>query len=77
MLKMRLDDALGVVPAHLFAGIWGTLAVAFFHQSITLFSTAFWAQLSSQFIGITVVGLFSFTLAWLALNLINRLAMFC
>ena len=72
MLKMRLDDALGVVPAHLFAGVWGTLAVAFFHQSITLFSDAFWSQLSSQLIGITVVGLFSFTLAWLALNLINR-----
>ena len=25
--KLRLDDVVGAVPAHLFAGIWGTLAV--------------------------------------------------
>ena len=25
--KLKLDDVVGAVPAHLFAGIWGTLAV--------------------------------------------------
>lgn len=72
LLHWRLDDALGVVPAHLFAGIWGTLGVAFFHQSISLFSNAFWSQFLSQLIGIVVVGVFSFTLAWFSLRFINR-----
>lgn len=28
--KMRVDDAVGAVPAHAFCGVWGTLAVALF-----------------------------------------------
>lgn len=31
--KMKIDDAVGAIPVHLFAGIWGTLAVAFNTQS--------------------------------------------
>ena len=27
MERMRIDDVVGAVPAHLFAGVWGTLAV--------------------------------------------------
>ncbi len=27
--KLRLDDVVGAVPVHLFAGVWGTIAVAF------------------------------------------------
>lgn len=30
--KMGLDDVAGAVPVHLFNGIWGTLAVAIFHE---------------------------------------------
>lgn len=30
--RMRLDDAVGAVPVHLFCGIWGVLAVALFHE---------------------------------------------
>ena len=26
--RMKIDDAVGAVPAHLCAGVWGTLAVA-------------------------------------------------
>jgi len=31
--KMKIDDVVGAIPVHLFAGIWGTLAVAFNTQS--------------------------------------------
>lgn len=72
LLRFRLDDALGVVPAHLFAGILGTLAVAVFHKSIVIFSHAFWLQLGVQVLGIIAIGFYSFTLAWLGLKLINR-----
>lgn len=72
LVKFKLDDALGVVPAHLFAGVWGTLAVAFFHHDIGLFSAMFWAQLGSQLTGILATGLFSFAMAWVSLHFINR-----
>ena len=31
--KLKIDDVVGAIPVHLFAGIWGTLAVAFNTQS--------------------------------------------
>ena len=70
--RLKLDDALCVVPAHLFAGIWGTLAVALFHKDIVFLSDSFWQQLSVQALGITVIGLYVFCLSWILLVLINR-----
>ena len=40
LLSMKIDDVVGAIPAHLFAGIWGTLAVP-----ITNPDTNFGAQL--------------------------------
>jgi Amt family ammonium transporter len=31
--KLKLDDVVGAVPVHLFAGIWGTLCVAIFNEN--------------------------------------------
>jgi len=31
--KLKIDDVVGAIPVHLFAGIWGTLAVAFNTQT--------------------------------------------
>jgi Amt family ammonium transporter len=28
--KAKIDDAVGAIPVHMAAGVWGTLAVAFF-----------------------------------------------
>lgn len=73
MDKCRLDDALGVVPAHLFAGMWGTLAVALFGD-LALLNTGLnrVEQLIAQLLGITAIGAYCFTLAWCGLKLINR-----
>jgi Amt family ammonium transporter len=30
LVKLRIDDAVGAIPVHLGAGIWGTLAVGLF-----------------------------------------------
>lgn len=32
LIRCRIDDVVGAVPVHLFAGIWGTIAVSLFHQ---------------------------------------------
>ena len=71
--KHRIDDAIGAVPVHLAAGIWGTLAVALFgdpalwpqpHDRIT--------QLGVQALGCLAAGLFAFGAAWMLLRLIDR-----
>ena len=53
--KIKLDDVVGAVPAHLFGGIWGTLAVCI----------AAGGQLHIQLLGVAVVGVFVFGVSWL------------
>ena len=52
--KLRLDDVVGAVPAHLFAGVWGTLAVCI----------AAGGQFHVQLIGVLAVGAFVFGVSW-------------
>ncbi len=61
--KLRIDDVVGAVPAHLGAGIWGTLAT----------SIAAGANLGVQLIGIVAVGAFVFVISWLLWQLLDRL----
>lgn len=72
--KMRIDDAIGAVPVHLAAGIWGTMAVAIF-GNMTQLGTGLtrMAQLQVQLTGVLSIGLFSFVTAMILLRLINRL----
>jgi Amt family ammonium transporter len=53
--RIRLDDPVGAISVHLVCGVWGTLAVGLFGE------LAGGAQLLSQLIGISVVGVFCFT----------------
>ncbi|WP_119421460.1 ammonium transporter [Desertibaculum subflavum] len=73
LIRWRLDDAVGAVPVHLFAGIWGTLAVALFGDLDRL-GTGHdrLAQLGIQAIGIAACGLYAFGLAYIVLAAINR-----
>jgi Amt family ammonium transporter len=47
--KMKIDDVVGAIPVHLFAGIWGTIAVVFTNSD---------ASLMIQLYSIVVVGIF-------------------
>ena len=61
METMKLDDVVGAVPAHLFAGVWGTLAVCI----------AAGGSIGTQLVGIVAIGVFVFVAAlivWLALE---------
>ena len=73
--KWRIDDAIGVVPVHLGAGMWGTLAVGFFgdlEQIGTGLSRP--NQIGVQLLGIVVCGIWSFGLMYLCAWLLNRWA---
>ncbi len=52
--KIKLDDVVGAIPAHLFAGIWGTVAVCI----------AGGGNLGVQLIGIVAIGAFVFVTSW-------------
>ncbi|MFX0544274.1 ammonium transporter [Roseovarius sp. S1116L3] len=47
--KMKIDDVVGAIPVHLFAGIWGTIAVVFTNDA---------ANIVTQLTAIVVVGAF-------------------
>ncbi len=49
--KFKLDDVVGAIPVHLFAGIWGTIAVVFYNSD---------ASLLTQIKGILAYGVFTF-----------------
>ena len=61
--KMKIDDVVGAVPAHLICGVWGTLAVCI----------AAGGNFGVQLIGVLVVGAFVFVLSYLAWKLIDVL----
>jgi len=69
---LHIDDAVGAIPVHLGAGIWGTLAVAIFgRKEILATGLGLWDQLLIQAIGIGVCFLWTFGLAYGFFMLIN------
>ena len=62
MERLRIDDVVGAVPAHLFAGIWGTLAVCI----------AAGGEVLVQISGILVIGAFAFGASGLTWLIIDR-----
>jgi Amt family ammonium transporter len=61
--RLKIDDVVGAVPAHLFCGVWGTLVVVWTNSE---------ASILGQIVGVLVVGAFAFlmsALVWTALRL--------
>lgn len=70
----RLDDPIGVIPAHLICGIWGTLAVAFFSDpNLWVSEYNIWQKFGVQLLGVTAVGIYAFSVSYALLWMINRL----
>ncbi len=60
--KLKIDDVVGAIPVHLFAGIWGTLAVLLTNGDATFMG---------QLVPIIIVGVFAFVVSlvvWVILN---------
>ena len=63
----------GAIPVHLAAGIWGTLAVAIFSDlEILETDLSRIEQFKIQAIGVFAVGIFSFTISYFFLKIINN-----
>ncbi len=71
--RMQIDDAVGAVPVHLGAGVWGTLAVALLGD-VAAFPDASSRieQLGIQLVGIGVCFVWAFGVGFVVLSLINR-----
>jgi ammonium transporter len=71
--RLQIDDAVGAVPVHLGAGIWGTLAVGLLGDA-SLFPVASSRieQIGIQLLGIGVCFVWAFGVGFLVLSLINR-----
>jgi Amt family ammonium transporter len=59
LFSLQIDDVVGAVPAHLFAGIWGTLIVP---------ATNADASFSTQLIGVISVNVFVFVVAYIVFS---------
>ena len=53
--RLKVDDVVGAVPAHLFAGAWGTIATVI----------AAGADIGVQLLGVVSIGAFAFVTSWL------------
>jgi Amt family ammonium transporter len=62
LFSFKIDDVVGAIPAHLFAGVWGTLAVP-----ITNPDTTFGAQL----LGVVSINAFVFVVAFIVWSIMK------
>ena len=60
--KLRVDDVVGAVPAHLFAGTWGTLATAI----------AAGANVGTQLVGVVSIAGFAFVTSWIVWQVLEK-----
>ena len=62
--KLKMDDPVGALSVHLINGIWGTLAVGIFVDSVSIMT---------QLKGIIVVGAIVFPISFVIIYLINKI----
>ncbi len=56
IILIKIDDVVGAIPAHLFAGIWGTLAVPITNPD---------ASFSTQLLGVVSINVFVFIVSFI------------
>ncbi len=68
----RIDDAVGAIPVHLGAGIWGTLAVGFYGD-LEILGTGLTRveQVGVQILGIAACGIWTFGVTFVLLKGVN------
>ena len=62
LFSLKIDDVVGAIPAHLFAGIWGTLIVPATNSD---------AVFSTQLVGVLSINIFVFVVAYIVFSAIK------
>tara|TARA_B100001121_G_C18254813_1_gene418927 strand:- start:170 stop:571 length:402 start_codon:yes stop_codon:yes gene_type:complete len=63
LLSMKIDDVVGAIPAHLFAGIWGTLVVPLTNPN---------ASFATQIIGIVSINVSVFIVSFIIWSIMKK-----
>lgn len=75
LVRFRIDDAVGAIPVHLGAGVWGTLAVGIFGDPEFLGTGLSQVeQITVQVVGIVVCAVWTFFTVYIILSIINRIS---
>ena len=64
LFKLQIDDVVGAIPAHLFSGIWGTLAVPITNSG---------AKFGTQLLGVVSINLFIFIISFIVWKIMKIL----
>jgi Amt family ammonium transporter len=64
LFSFKLDDVVGAIPAHMFAGIWGTLAVPLTNAD---------ASFSAQLIGVLSINIFVFVVSYIVFSVMKAM----
>ena len=69
----KIDDAVGAIPVHLAAGIWGTLAVGLYGD-LEILGTGLTRieQIGVQIMGIVACGVWTFGITYVLLTIVNK-----
>lgn len=67
LLRLKIDDVIGAIPVHAFAGFWGTIAAGIFYAG-DMFSIS---RIGVQFIGAFSIMIWSLVTAFIIYSLIN------
>ena len=62
LIRIQIDDVVGAIPVHMFAGIWGTLAVVISNTEVSL---------GVQVIGILAVNIFVFVTSFIVWSILK------
>ena len=62
LFAMKIDDVVGAIPAHLFAGIWGTLAVPITNSGVTF---------GAQLLGVVSINAFVFVVSFIVWSIMK------
>jgi Amt family ammonium transporter len=71
--SLKIDDPVGAIPAHLMAGIWGTLALGLFATDAGLFYGGGFGQLRVQLVGIIACAFWTVGCSFLMFTMIRAL----
>lgn len=68
----KIDDAVGAIPVHLVAGIWGTLAVGIFGD-LEILGTGLsrFQQINVQLEGVALIGIYAFGISWVLFKTVS------